>query len=371
MADLRRELESLVAKVGNERVANELATMRQELAHAGSRAPVQLARVRVASPCKQRWDDMLGDDRVRVCAGCERPVFNLSEMTRDQAEAVLATRGITPCVRFYRRADGTVMTADCPTGERRGRRLAIVAGTTALLGASPAIADPAAPAPAVTQEAPDADNVSPQPNPTDAPADDAGDLVKTFGRDIEVVMGEYLEPEPPTDRPPIEWSTWLRGGFGMATQPTRVAARGIVQPVAEPETVLEGAIAADVSVGVARHGDLRLGTWAELRTTSGPVLGGELIVAGFPRHPSTGDFDGSGGLVLRAGGNGSVVTGAIGFGYTGSWSRTDPWISWARHAVGVRVVASMTRSSTEWSTTFGVELEPIGAVQALVGLVTD
>jgi hypothetical protein len=32
---------------------------------------------------------------------------------------VLATRGITPCVRFYRGADGTVMTTDCPTGTRR------------------------------------------------------------------------------------------------------------------------------------------------------------------------------------------------------------------------------------------------------------
>jgi hypothetical protein len=370
MADLRRELESLEAKVDNERIADELATIRQQLAQPGSREPlVPLSRVRVASPCKERWADMLGDDRVRVCAGCDRPVFNLSEMTRDQAEAVLATRGIKPCVRFYRRADGTVMTADCPTGERRGRRLAIVAGTTALLGASPALADPVAPAPAVTQDAPDAhdpQDAAPDPVPQDAPAD----LTNTFGPDIEVMMG-ILMPEPPADRPPIEWSAWLRGGFGMATRPSHIAARGSVRPLAESQTILEGAITADVSVGVARHGDLRLGAWAEMRTTSDPVLGGELIVAGVPRHPSTGDFDGSGGLVLRAGGNGSVVTGAIGFGYTGSWARTDPWISWARHAVGIRVVASMTRSSTEWSTTFGVELEPIGALQALAGLVTD
>jgi hypothetical protein len=366
MADLRRELESLGAKVANERIAEELATVRQELAHAGTGArPVQLARVRVASPCKQRWTDMLGDDRVRVCAGCERPVFNLSEMTQAQAEAVLATRGVTPCVRFYRRADGTVMTADCPTAEPRRRHLAIVAGTTALLGASPAFAEPGTADPVATEAAPDGTEIPPETPPPD--------LAHLFGPDtITVTMGEYLPPEPPANRPPIEWSTWLRGGIGVETQATPIAARGtVVQPLAESQTILEGALGADVSVGIARHGDLRLGAWAEMRTTSGPVLGGELIVAGFPRHPSSDDFDGSGGLVLRAGGNGDVITGAIGFGFTGSWARTDPWISWARHAVGARVVVSMTRSSTEWSTTAGIELEPIGALQALVGLVTD
>jgi hypothetical protein len=31
----------------------------------------------------------------------------------------------------------------------------------------------------------------------------------------------------------------------------------------------------------------------------------------------------------------------------------------------------MTRSSTEWSTTLGIEVEPIGALRALVGLWTD
>src|SRR5690348_8809927 len=57
-----------------------------------------LANVRVARPCKERWADMAGDDRVRFCNGCERQVFNLSEMTREEAEALLATRGVKPCV---------------------------------------------------------------------------------------------------------------------------------------------------------------------------------------------------------------------------------------------------------------------------------
>jgi hypothetical protein len=39
---------------------------------------------------------MIGGARVRACGGCNRPVFNLSAMTREDAEAVLATRGLTP-----------------------------------------------------------------------------------------------------------------------------------------------------------------------------------------------------------------------------------------------------------------------------------
>jgi len=38
---------------------------------------------------------MVGDDRVRACGGCDRPVFNLSAMSREEAERVLAARGLT------------------------------------------------------------------------------------------------------------------------------------------------------------------------------------------------------------------------------------------------------------------------------------
>jgi hypothetical protein len=136
--DLVRELASLESKVADHRrVTEELAHVRQYLAQREARrGPVRLDKLKIASPCKQRWEDMVGDERVRVCAGCERPVFNLSAMTMEDAEAVLATRGVTPCVRFYQRADGTVMTSDCPVG-RRPRRvgLAVAAGALAAVSA--------------------------------------------------------------------------------------------------------------------------------------------------------------------------------------------------------------------------------------------
>lgn len=102
-----------------------------------------LAGVRVASPCHARWEDMRGDERARHCGQCDKDVFDLSALTREEAEALLRERlGASTCVRFYRRADGTVMTSDCAVGAARGRRrgwalaagLAMVAGAGAVAG---------------------------------------------------------------------------------------------------------------------------------------------------------------------------------------------------------------------------------------------
>src|SRR5579872_5483516 len=79
-------------------------------------ASPRLDDVRIASPCSARWEDMVGDDRVRHCGQCEKDVYFLSGMTRTEAEALLAARGASLCARIFRRADGTVLTADCPVG---------------------------------------------------------------------------------------------------------------------------------------------------------------------------------------------------------------------------------------------------------------
>ena len=99
-----------------------------------------LDQVRVASPCKAAWNEMLGDDRVRYCLGCEKNVYNLSSMKRDDAEALLRERlGSELCIRFYQRADGTILTQDCPEGVKKKRRkkLALaVAGAGAMAAAA-------------------------------------------------------------------------------------------------------------------------------------------------------------------------------------------------------------------------------------------
>jgi hypothetical protein len=363
MAGLQRELASLEAKLSEAQVPKagvieELSAMRRELARGDERrVSLPLANVRVASPCKERWADMVGDERVRVCNGCERPVFNLSEMTRAEAEAVLAARGIKPCVRFYRRADGTVMTADCSTGARRSRRLAVVAAGTAMLSSPAAMAEPPA-----TPAASD--------TPVDLAADPAADpaavpVADPANSGLDVTMGELIVVPP--QHPTVEWSTWVRAGYGVKSHAPNVATRSIVQPAPVVAGTGEAALGADVSVAVAGHGNVRLGAWGEVRTSSGPVLGGELLVHGLPPHPDVFRID-SGGLVLRGGGNAHVFTTAIGYGYVGTWSGRDDWTG-RHYLVGVRLVASMTRSvddARDWSATLGVELEPIAAVSYVV-----
>lgn len=76
--------------------------------------PFDLDVIQIASPCKVEWDSMPGDERVRHCGQCQLNVYNLGGMTRPEAEKLLATREGRVCVRFYRRADGTILTADCP-----------------------------------------------------------------------------------------------------------------------------------------------------------------------------------------------------------------------------------------------------------------
>ena len=93
-----------------------------------------LDHVRVASPCNARWEDMTGDDRARFCKQCSKHVFNLSAMTRPEAESLIREKEGKFCGRYNRRRDGTMLTADCPTGLRRCReRLGFVFG--AMVGA--------------------------------------------------------------------------------------------------------------------------------------------------------------------------------------------------------------------------------------------
>jgi len=75
-----------------------------------------LNNIRVASPCPADWDQMYGDSRKRFCGECKLNVYNLSGMTRNEAEALIMNADGRLCVRYYKRRDGTVITQDCPVG---------------------------------------------------------------------------------------------------------------------------------------------------------------------------------------------------------------------------------------------------------------
>jgi len=88
--------------------------------------------IQVASPCQVSWDSMKGDQTTRFCGQCNNHVYNLSAMSRSQAEQLVEEAEGRLCVRFYRRHDGTMMTRDCLASVWTFRRwLAVMIGSAA------------------------------------------------------------------------------------------------------------------------------------------------------------------------------------------------------------------------------------------------
>jgi hypothetical protein len=75
-----------------------------------------LENIRIASPCSANWNAMQGNDRKRFCGDCKLNVYNLSGMTRYDAENLLRLSEGRLCVRYFQRPDGTIITQDCPVG---------------------------------------------------------------------------------------------------------------------------------------------------------------------------------------------------------------------------------------------------------------
>jgi hypothetical protein len=81
-----------------------------------------LNSLRIASPCPVNWEQMTGDDQKRHCSLCDLHVYNISEMSRKEAAALITGSEGRICARLFRRADGTIITRDCPVGLRAVRR---------------------------------------------------------------------------------------------------------------------------------------------------------------------------------------------------------------------------------------------------------
>jgi hypothetical protein len=78
-----------------------------------------LDRVRVAAPCSASWQNMIpvaDGNRIRFCGECSLNVYNISAMTRAEAETLLREHEGRLCIKLFKRSDGTVLTSDCPVG---------------------------------------------------------------------------------------------------------------------------------------------------------------------------------------------------------------------------------------------------------------
>jgi hypothetical protein len=104
-----------------------------------------LNQVTIGTPCSVRWDTMPGDAWVRFCDSCHKRVYNVAELTAEEAIALIRDHGGVLCAQLYRRPDGTLVTADCApesTPSVPAKRwqfriqtlMAVVAGCAALFG---------------------------------------------------------------------------------------------------------------------------------------------------------------------------------------------------------------------------------------------
>ena len=158
-----------------------------------------LANVRVASPCSARWGHMVGDNRVRHCLQCNKNVYNFSAMTEAEIAELIREREGKVCARFYRRADGTMLTADCPMGAGRFWR----AVKTRLTAAAALLALSATVAVASRTDANQAPARTPRTNKLTLLWDNAKFKVQTwFGyKQPQFVMGDICPPPAPTPLP--------------------------------------------------------------------------------------------------------------------------------------------------------------------------
>jgi type IV secretory pathway VirB10-like protein len=180
---------------------------------------------------------MSGDDKARFCKSCQKNVFNISLMSRQEAEALIQSRegnGGNLCVRYALREDGTVITNDCPVGLEKAKLTALrpwrffmagIAGIVAALcgafGISTSFAQPpidpsSRTQKTVSQAMGDIAPITKTNQPNQAPAVLMGGMAAhpTKSQPAPVLMGRPAMPVKQPDNPHI-----LQGGMAPPTAP--------------------------------------------------------------------------------------------------------------------------------------------------------
>ncbi|HEY9732836.1 MAG TPA: hypothetical protein V6C89_13040 [Drouetiella sp.] len=81
----------------------------------------EVHRISIAAPCSVKWDAMTGDEQTRFCNQCDKHVYNISSMSESEVEQLFVTAAAVPCIKLFRRLDGTIIFDNCPVGLRKLR----------------------------------------------------------------------------------------------------------------------------------------------------------------------------------------------------------------------------------------------------------
>ena len=58
--------------------------------------------------CTADWEKMRGDDKRRFCEHCQKFVYNVSAMSREEREAYATPTGMQACIYYSQRSDGGI-----------------------------------------------------------------------------------------------------------------------------------------------------------------------------------------------------------------------------------------------------------------------
>ena len=61
---------------------------------------MSIDRLRIATPCPVSWEQMSGDNRVRFCDQCQLKVYNITALSRAEAESLIASSEGRLCARI-------------------------------------------------------------------------------------------------------------------------------------------------------------------------------------------------------------------------------------------------------------------------------
>jgi hypothetical protein len=208
--------------------------------------------LRVASPCSVGWENMTGDEQVRKCDTCELNIYNTASMTQKEVEHLILNREGRLCIRLHRRADGTVITKDCPVGLRAYRKriaCSVTATLSLILGLFTA---------SFSQQKASAHPKSKNniiiPNKRDAKAKLIGRIVGSNGA---VVLGAEIRLFKGHDKKALKATSddagnYVFSGIGSGTYRLEVKAKGSNRSIVENISVKEGYIStANVELHVA------------------------------------------------------------------------------------------------------------------------
>src|SRR5262245_7444360 len=157
-----------------------------------SRKTVDLDAILIASPCSVPWESMTGDAAKRYCGQCRLHVYDFSQMTRKEAEALLTRTHGDICKRIWRRPDGRVLTKACgPVAEALRavrRRVRVVAAAAAGLLAALGLGGCGG------TRAPESGTAATPPPSSPPPPSDAAATEEPAVRDVDKAAGEKPPP---------------------------------------------------------------------------------------------------------------------------------------------------------------------------------